>query len=861
MTTEAQGQIERLADGYVTAHLHKYIPDHKGLALQAQIEKYCEYLQSLTETNQTKTIRAFNSVLRDELSPSLTVGNLDNNAVLRLTAAIEKKYPDTQDKYAAFLSDVEAEMGKDYPFKTLKSEDVSFPQIHEAFLYLAKTFLTHNNDQPRPLSNGDLDKKMAELFNGLDRYFRFSSHYQNELISLNVQAARDTMLTEAFFIALDEGNNPRSLPIRTKKALHERLIEVIDAMGYDTVIIPEKIDLEPLLTAVQANREAKTPEEKMAAAQQLRKEIKTFMQVVELPEITATQKQKDQFVQARRLQTSQFNQYQAQLRHMLEQTESALEEMEHDAADYQVLKFGILPALQQRLSEVEGFRNGYQRKLHPQLKILEEFKLSQPYSGIHPLEDIPEPFCNMDDVKYVHPLIDKLRPLQAGLKRLAERSKGTYFYHPPTVELLDSGVKSWKRTVEKLVYEYDADWSRMRDLSRINGVFGRAETLYHFNEALRERAQAKGWYINPPDTLGSSHNDRHTRLMPTGDQLWIMNFDTGLAEDGLPWSVEIKLDGAKQREIETYHHPIYECTRLVETDKRVIDVKRLATPVTGLELFEKFVTRCHSALTSLADHNPFPDTEIDQRLQDVMGLSGKLREGLQQRQPFSVDEIKSKTIELHDKMTELHIAMCCEAATHSSRNMAALYKINVDRKLAEMKQKERLLEPGEECDLLRKRIKMLSDVYAKHGPKEITKENKLKRGYEKHHLRAAEKLISDFEAGWEADRQQKALRTELQEIYVPLAENRNKQDITRAFVEVANQSPEAILRRTGISPILKAVAEPIYQLFAKYPYSNIALALQQFISMLPNSKEIKKDMESGFAARVASGSGSSLHLH
>jgi hypothetical protein len=509
----------------------------------------------------------------------------------------------------------------------------------------------------------------------------------------------------------------------------------------------------------------------------------------------------DNFKRARENQTLKFNNYQNRLRQLAQEVEIGLQQTstpnlalatrEAFERDLGRLK-GLKEALAAREEEVEAFRNGYEDKLAEQPAILTfcEFE-SRKIKGLFPREkkeeveafrnghedklaeqpaissvsafelpkikellprenkqgpasrlvdDIPLLFREMSSLQ--HPLLQDLEATRNSLCLLAAQATSRFTHQtlPPAIDFIESGKKSWKRTIEKLIYEKDGNWQQMNDISRINPLFNRPETEFHYNAAFRRNAEKKGWKIYSAAEEGTPekyYRDKNFQIAQTGSPKWLMNVNMGEVEDGIFWGGEIKSDDAHIRKIEKYTHPLYECTRLLENENGEIDFAHLG------KRFPQFIAETSRVMQLMYNKTPpdpavakvFADAEIKMRVSDVTGLAMMAKEELntltdQAREDYAKD--------LHRDLEHLHAALCFAMAKSGTGAMAGLYDLNIRKKFPQLNEA-----------ILPEDLHPLATLYVKHSPYETMNGSAIK------HRVYAQLLTDEYEATYQHPAEEK----------------------------------------------------------------------------------------------------------
>jgi len=584
-----------------------------------------------------------------------------------------------------------------------------------------------------------------ELFPGLTRYFMEAGKHQEKLIELTSQTAQEVMIKEALFMALDfkNGEFPEDLRSHLQKILDSLLgDEAAHVSGFpDSLSNLERAVMHynnrAILSRVASvgakedyHKDVENRRQKafQKLEQDLRAEIDEFYQKTFTPRLTRDSGLTQAIVQfnaARDAQAERLTEYQVDMQSLLRATNLALETLPKDNADQATLK-EVRALLEQRIDETEALRNGYKDEIDDQDPLLTHLKLETPeakaiFNEQRPLKErmldsLPGEYRKM--YRSRHPLLEDVDKLNNRVRDIAMTSKHTYQQNAPRIEIYESGIKSWKRTIDKLIFEKEADWKKMTDLTRINPAFSRPEMLFHFNRAFRKNAATQlGWHINPPweekneeEPEKYSYRDKGITVTPTGSLLWLMHFQAK-AGDGNSWGIEVKLDDAHQREIETFTHQIFECARLIETDHREVDYPNLP------QRFPRFIRETRHLLGLMqkfgpgaGKNHPLADPRIEERIGNILEearnsetLEGELRE--------------AAAISLHDKLEELHIAICSHTAVLGSPDMAALYHQAVQDKLLVLSQEiEAAPKESEKRRGKQKQHDMLLRIYGEFGP-------------------------------------------------------------------------------------------------------------------------------------------------
>ncbi len=391
------------------------------------------------------------------------------------------------------------------------------------------------------------------------------------------------------------------------------LQNIFDAYTYNPHSALDSLVTDDLLQMVNETASEKSDRKSLKA------KVQALAASLALPEMQANPKRLKEFRDSRENLTVALNAYDRRLSQMYERIEPLLEQFKDDGRadvvrDKKVLSEYALELLLRR-DQLEEFRNGFVDPLPLQTASLNFVKLEsadfQQALGIKTpplgcvMEDIATPFRTLEVP--LHPLINTVMSFQNNLQALVCNSENeVYRKNQPGITFRENGVKSWRRTIEKLVQEKTSDWEKMTDLARISVVFNRAESKYHYNEVFRrlsvETAQSpvaqefsEGWKIDPPKPK-TLYSERGLVLTPTGTHNWIINplVKAKTKDMAFPWGCEVKLEEAQQCRFEFVTHKLFECTRLLEDDNRALNFDVL-TP----KKFNDFVTKTQSTLAML----------------------------------------------------------------------------------------------------------------------------------------------------------------------------------------------------------------------------------------------------------------------
>lgn len=589
-----------------------------------------------------------------------------------------------------------------------------------AYLYLVDTYLAYKQKTASSTTQSDCKKELQEkLLPGLKRYFDEANNHQNTLIDFTVNSARETLLAEALYLRMNllqgtmftktglEKLFQISLPDAAKESnkalLRELIQDTLDTMLPDANSAPFRLPpiedplYQDLLDAIELQQGAHG-KAKAEAGLALREKISHCLQKLALPEIHIKAPALRAFDAARKTQTEAFNAYDSLLK---EKRETLLKEA--DTIDYRdpnpkrtKLEY-VIELLNERIDDAEAFRNGYIDVLPPQ---------SPEFTNLVKIVDLSTEF--RDSTKLKHPLFSQLSVLQKALNNIAPNAKNTYKDSVPNLNVSENGIKSWRRTIDKLIHEKGSEWSQMKDMARINIVCDRPETAFYFNQAMQRRANTEKW---TPDTLNT------IKITNTGALNWLSKYIIP-TEDGQGWGVEIKFDDRKQREVEYYTHKIFECIRLIGTKPKELDAATLELN------FPRFIKQTDRYIGLLEKFNPYPASEgIKKQINAILETT---KEPASNTMSLSSVIPASRALAikgLRPKLQALHASLCCEAAKSSSLGMAALYTSVMEDKLRKLGATSEDADPATQkeeekiSDLL---IKALRD----HGPTNIPEQHK-----------------------------------------------------------------------------------------------------------------------------------------
>ncbi len=402
-----------------------------------------------------------------------------------------------------------------------------------------------------------------------------------------------------------------------------------------------------------------------------------------------------EFRQSREKQTTAVNIYENKLLGMIEKIEQAISYLESlpqpsiKQRDDITTLYDRFLMLHDRVEEVESYRKGIIVELPPQPSALTSFRLND-HRVVNTLNDTAHAseFVFIEDLDNfyrrldnpTHPLIDRLNQAQNNLEIMVGNSHNPeYREHIPGLEIRESGKKSWRRTIEKLIGKRmsfnsgiaigaDQAWAGMTDLARINVTFKHAETMFHFNDAVRKlSARIHNWQTFSPESEEGPYQDTGPKFRPTGAMNWTTHLYAGEFGDYGPqrWGVEVKLDDQSQAEREFAHHKIFECSRLLEGKRRndPIDFDAFAA---NKQKYTKFITLTQRTMELL-----LKDANLGS---DVNKLLNHIKLQAHHFANEPDEEVRTEVSrQLYQELTKAHFTVCCSAAKQSSPSMAALY--------------------------------------------------------------------------------------------------------------------------------------------------------------------------------------------
>lgn len=687
---------------------------------------------------------------------------------------------------------------RDYATKYLEGHSEIDAEWHPAYAYLEAQYYAHDaarikatTKAPQTVEVKSSEQHQTELntlFNGLTLYFQHADTLQEQLLRRVGSSARKMLIREALFAGMaadSEITDSQKLVVRAAEILkamtpqyprldtsaltEEPSIEEIKKFWREDVSLSQTdieaiseetlrehylvlhtpsrnadfiaaLRSEEMLEAVKATASDETPEARKALAMQ----IDAAIEKVEIPELNSFEEAITSFRKSRQILTRNLNAYDDRLNRFQRRLEWMISKIESESNEQS--KNGIredlatlwemLVATEDRMSELELFRNSLQNTLHEQPEILrtpyqpksERVKTFLNQEGLDTLvlEDIGRVFHQKTQE---HPLVNIINSMNGRLRSIVQSSACKDCQsNIPGMELRENGKKSWRRTVDKLIWEKGGQWELMTDMARVGAIFDSAESKYLFNRMLRQDiAQSPAspdphafdipWQIHGPDktqvpAAQQHYSDRGNHVRSSGVPIWLMHPNVG-EYAGQQWGVEIKLEDEQQVAIEHLTHKLFECQRLVEG-------KREGTGIKGVD---------HSSLTEERyqrfTHRIVKDVEL---LKGVTGDSlqkeaRNLLTGLISKAKQAHQNIHDHADTLYQMLEEAHFVLSCDAARNSSPLTAAEYHHKATEMLLKRKGADGLEKWDEEA--VKENIQNRPDtdfgkyaeLYLEHGPR------------------------------------------------------------------------------------------------------------------------------------------------
>lgn len=606
------------------------------------------------------------------------------------------------------------------------------PDIRPAYDYLENTWQRWNEENDR-LTGQAADKELARHFDGLTRYFLDSNAIQNQLVEIATIATHKTLLIEALLASLDQNTD-----IYDEQTLNEKLnsaLLVLFPKGSETTTYG-KIPSD-LLKTVKDTQTAPDEKAKRRASAALRAHIEDWVSAdFSIEPLSHYNPAIAQFAKFRLQLATEANRYQNDLIRLEGNLQSILATRGKSpiADDTVLIAQRLLSAVTNRIAETEDFRNGLPPELAPQADILSYCLLSNDglrknldKSFVHEdnrknsvlrIKDMPPIFRNLEDP--AHPLVNYIAGVRQRLDILSAHSHNPLYHHEyGKVDINESGIKSWKRTIDKLE-EINFDWDYIRDINRINIVFNDVSSMFHYNKLIRDIATERGWEIAPPDAKTVPNRDRGITMQSTGSWNWHMNMATpSSGKDGR--ICEIKLDDISQYKAEQVSHKIYECARMLQSDNHEFDPARLTA-----KHYEEFRNYTSRTINSLLNHQELLSPELEQHLGKISVMLDSTS-GI----PLAGD--------IYELLQEADIINCASAAKNGTPGMAALYDI----KFKEMIDKH----PSSKAQKLK--------LYEQFGPKPANGSGPMSGRFQPHHREIAQQLIQEWKKSWKAPEPQR----------------------------------------------------------------------------------------------------------
>ena len=589
----------------------------------------------------------------------------------------------------------------------------------------------NNRKEPSKLTGEALETKHQELLEGLEFYFEHADSGQYKLIDLTTETVRRALIAEAVIARLTCNSK-----ITDEESLKSEIVDAINLMQAPPEI--KTISLPPGLAqrvlADSAELDASTTSE-------IREMIMDWMIDFPLHDMKRYEPEIDNFRDIRKQQTILANRYQAEL--------IAVRDAYLATSGTDELRL----AIQTRLQEVEDFRGGMLAELPRQGSLFKEAFSSEEFNTDllkdHPhifdsegnirIPDVPDPYRQR--VVMEHPTITELKPYQQSLTRevsLASQRSVTYAKDAPNITLNENGIKSWQRTIEKLIYKKGGEWNVMGDLSRINLIFSNADSLYSYNHMLQKIAKRYAWKckkdgefttIKDGKTIKlSGVGDKGIRCTATGATNWNQNIlyvgtkeerkakEQGEANSPVGLFAEMKSDSEATSKVEYLTHPLYEISRIVRSsgDAELTTSQK-----------QQFYTEVYSLLDRVLRNgrNDIPD-EYHHKLTHI-------KEGIENGN-FTTEDLLTK-VYLFD---EAHAAISFSSMQrNSSPSMAAMHAFFFNKRMNELsssatdleKDANELEAKGEhvaakaktkEATRINKTVKVMSTLFEDYGPRE-----------------------------------------------------------------------------------------------------------------------------------------------
>lgn len=405
--------------------------------------------------------------------------------------------------------------------------------IHPSFPYLSATYSDWHYSNEEAAADNPVDdythfeEKISLLEKGLKNYLDNADVAQEELIKLNAKVAQTLMINDALLITLDQNPN-----IKTVADLVEESNSVMRLMKRKN---PPKIDEKTAGKLFDLVRET-VKNKSLESTKNLQKTIEGWIIKQDIVFESADTYEVQLFQRSRQEQTADLNRYQSELH-------QALNILNVTNKNPQLVHL-----IDKRLDEVETFRAGISKDLPKQ---------SEELSKHLTITDVAENYRSLRGKQ--HPSITATANMGRKLKQLTDiAANPIYHKEVPGVRLKESGIKSWMRTVDKLIYEKSGNWSRMSDLSRINPIFSNVNSMFLHNKLLYKLAPKMGWKVN--DDVGP------VKMYQSGCMNWkiVMKRVEGPANG---FQAEVKLDGRHIAKSEFISHPFYELAREIGAER------------------------------------------------------------------------------------------------------------------------------------------------------------------------------------------------------------------------------------------------------------------------------------------------------
>lgn len=537
-----------------------------------------------------------------------------------------------------------------------------------------------------------VDRKTRESFEGLEFYLHHGNIVQEELIRVNVATANAVSLAEGLLMRLDQ-NEEITHYESAVAVLNDTISVLLDAdmvKGFSKGMATE------LMPFIEATLRDKSPQ----ASYDLRREIETWVLKLPLEDPAILPASLQLFQESRKAQTAAVNHYQSNLMDLQIKVNDLAQNYEglHNAD--QIVAIDSLESLvKNRLSEIELFRNGIESRLPKQDSQINIILADLNLVTFPKVNDLSENYRNLASKH--HPAILKTREVRNRLWQMIDVAPNpAYRENIPGVKINENGIKSWKRTIDKLFDEKDANWNKMRDLSRINPVFSNAASLYFYNRVKAEIEPKLGWEntLITRDKTG----DKGLRMVGTGTLNWISSAKR-VDEPGIGLFGETKSDPLSVSKAEPLCHPLYELARELYKGERGELNPSLIEDVKAREAFSQRVDRTIDVLLSTPEK--YSDEAMIQ-LENIKSFSRKI--------VAHPDFMRVA----HDKIVDAETTIRFESVRdNASPSMAALFYYKFNEMLDEKKTKI------DSCDnLIRKsqlnnEYKSLKNLFAEHGPK------------------------------------------------------------------------------------------------------------------------------------------------